>query len=76
MERQENQPWAVPSAHFCRYKLTGDEQAFAELNAIAEHEFDECGIEAMFASMLGGYSGDDSIQRARALLAQLQSEQK
>ena len=66
--REKGQPWAVPSAHYCRYRLTGDKRWLRKLRALAEEPADECGVAGLLARMMGGYAPDDRRRRARELL--------
>lgn len=68
LEREPNQPWAVPSLYYGRFKLTGDPVWLQQLQECADQKPDECGIENILAQLTGSYSRDVSIQRAQQLL--------
>jgi len=71
LEREDRQPWALPSALFCRYRLTSDRKWLRRLRAIAHRPIDECGIGPSLERLLKGYLSEDARQRAESLLARL-----
>lgn len=65
---QPNQAWAVPSAFYCRYRLTGDKEWLRKLRALAAEPDDESSERAALAKHLGERYFNADRQRARALL--------
>jgi tetratricopeptide (TPR) repeat protein len=72
LKRERDHAWAGPSACFARFRATGDRAALAELRAMAAQPLDECGVGGLLAQMTGGYSDDQRIERAKALLAEVE----
>lgn len=73
LEREPEQAWAIPSIHYCRFRLTGDQQALQHLQALADRSPDACGVESILAKLSGSYSSSIGTQRARDLLQQVKS---
>lgn len=67
LAREPEQPWAVPSSAYCRYRLTGEERWLDELRRLAEQAPDECGVEDVLGQLFGAPAGEDTA-RARELL--------
>jgi tetratricopeptide (TPR) repeat protein len=72
LARERDHAWAGPSACFARYRATGDRAALAELRSMARQPLDECGVGGILAQLTGGYSDDQRIERAKALLAEVE----
>jgi tetratricopeptide (TPR) repeat protein len=72
LAREADHAWATPSAVYARHRASGDAGALAELRRMASGEKDECGVGPLLAQMMGGYSDDDKLERARALLAEIE----
>jgi tetratricopeptide (TPR) repeat protein len=70
--REKAQPWAEPSAWYCRYLLTGQEKWQKKLQKAASEPADECGVESALSEMFGGYSNEQRQSRAEYLLQKLQ----
>lgn len=72
LKRERDHAWAGPSACFARYRATGDRAALAKLRTMASQPLDECGVGGILAQLTGGYSDDQRIERAKALLAEIE----
>lgn len=67
-QREADQAWAVPSIHYCQYRLTGQKKWLQRVKRRAAKDPDECGVESMLAQITGSYAPDVGIQRAQQLL--------
>lgn len=74
IRRVPNHDWAVPSAIYCRYKLTGDRSLYDELRAMALTMPCQCGLANQMKQQFGGYNYEDRRQRATWLMTQLEPE--
>jgi tetratricopeptide (TPR) repeat protein len=73
LARETRQPWAHPSALFCRYRLTADRKWLRRLRSVAHRPLDECGVGPALERLLKGYSSDDARWRAESLLRRIES---
>jgi tetratricopeptide (TPR) repeat protein len=68
LERESDHAWALPSACYCRYRLSGDGEWLDRVRAMAAEPADECGVADTLAQVFGGYSSDHRRRRAMELL--------
>jgi tetratricopeptide (TPR) repeat protein len=69
--REKSQPWAEPSAWYCRYLLSDQEKWLKKLQKAAAKPTDECGVENALVELFGGYSNEQRRSRAKYLLRKL-----
>jgi tetratricopeptide (TPR) repeat protein len=74
LEREEDQPWAKPSAEYCRYLITGQNGPLTRLLRLAAVPPDQCGVGDALASLFGEYSEKDCRERATYLVNKLRGE--
>ncbi len=74
LQRVPNHDWAVPSAVFCRYKMTGDRGLYDELRGMALAMPCQCGLADQMKKISGGYNYEDRRMRATWLMAKLQPD--
>jgi tetratricopeptide (TPR) repeat protein len=68
LQRNPQDPWALPSIQYCKYKLTGDKSHLQPIKRRAGKKSDKCGVQSMLAGLLGTTSQEAGIRRARELL--------
>jgi tetratricopeptide (TPR) repeat protein len=73
LKREPDQPWALPSALYCRFRVTGQSAWIDQLRRLAEQPFDECGVASLLAQVTGGYAPDHAKLRAEQLLSQIET---
>jgi tetratricopeptide (TPR) repeat protein len=62
-------PWALPSAFYCRYRLSMEGNWLASLHEVANQEGCTCGLQGCLTEIFGGYSSQNAIERAQYLLS-------
>ena len=71
LSREPGQPWAEPSALYCRFRAQGDAAALTALREVASRPPDECGVDAALAYIQGTYARDTARERAALLLSRI-----
>jgi tetratricopeptide (TPR) repeat protein len=66
--READNPWAVPSLCFCRYRLSGDPSWLDRLREFSREKPDECGVADSLARMMGQSPPSQRRGRAKQLL--------
>lgn len=74
LSRQPDQPWAIPSVYYCRYRQSGEEVWLNRLQELADAPEDECGMDDLIAEMMGSYSAEYGRLRAQQLFEDLSDE--
>lgn len=65
----ERHAWALPSAFYCRDKLSIEGNWRGSLHELVNQEGCTCGLEGCLTEMFGGYGSGQGIARAEYLLA-------
>jgi len=74
LKRVPNHDWAVPSAVFCRYKMTGEKALYDDLRGMALAMPCKCGLADQMKEMRGGYNYEDCRVRATTLMKELEPD--
>jgi tetratricopeptide (TPR) repeat protein len=71
---QPDEPWARPSAAYCRLRQTGDKRWLEELKRMAAEPEDACGVSGSLAVVFGQSPPGYLQQRARSLIEGYRAE--
>jgi lipopolysaccharide biosynthesis regulator YciM len=69
LHKDNQHPWAAPSALYCQYRLTKDDDNLTQLQAMAKAEDCECGVAGLLAQITGDAG---AAHRAEYLLEKLE----
>ena len=73
LAREKNEAWALTSAFYCRYMITGRKTWLRRLRVAANRPMDECGVEGIMAKLAGTTSTEQGRNRAQFLLWKLET---